>query len=219
MAAQNPSSEREVLREAIDAQRAAQQSLEEAETAERNARDRWLAAGRAASALEEKIAELEARPASADALVAALASGGDVGTLQRPTEALREQLAVAEQEVARWRHAREIAEQAVEARRNAADWAATRVDSAARAVVSAEANVSALLCVVEAERVAMLDRLAQLAALANVVDGDDRRQLDRFVNNTGWLSDARLGVRPAAQGIKTAFDALRADATAPAPKA
>ena len=164
-----------------------------------------------------EIADAEERAKnSTDDVISSLASGGDVETLEKTVNMLRMELEAAELESAKWRHAIDLAEQAIESRRNAVDLAAHFVDIAARRVVGAEVNTAALLCAAEALRSELLDAQAKLAAIARaMVHGDEqRRTVDNFVDDVGWLIDSPWRDRPAARPIRDAFDKLRADASA-----
>ncbi|ULO23760.1 hypothetical protein [Methylocystis sp. SB2] len=146
-------------------------------------------------------------------MIASLASGGDVLDKQKTKiENLRAQIENAKLERANWR----LAEQAVEARRHALGLAALFVVVAARAVVTKEVNAAATMCAGEAIRNEVLDMQSRLAALANSMEygSEQRRTIDNFVDDVGWLIDSPWRDRPAAQPIRDAFDKLCTDASA-----
>ncbi len=211
------SAERQRLREAIETQSHAKKTLDEAQVAAANARERWSAANQKAGAIARQIdaAEEEGSPSS-DALISSLATGSDVATLQKPIDELRIALKNAELESAKWRHAIDLAEQVIESRRDAVERAQFYADLAARRVVGAEIDAAAMLCAAEGLRNELLDHQAKLAALASSMEhGDEqRRAVDNFVNDVGWLVDAPWRNRPAGRQVKDAFTALKADASA-----
>jgi chromosome segregation ATPase len=210
------SPEREKLATAIERQRDAQASLDEARRAQQTATQRWFAASARVTSIQQEIADFEQSPqSSSDRLIADLAGGLDV-LVESPIADLRKQLDAAQAEVAVWDAARGTAEQAIESRRQALDLAEHYVDSAARRVVGAEVNVAALLSACAALRDEVLDAQSRIAAIAASVDhaSDLRKRLDAFLSE-GWLLDRPWRDRPAAQPIKSMFAALKADASVP----
>lgn len=213
------SPERRRLAQAIEDTTNAQRLLDEARAARQNAQAKWSDAN---SRIGEINVEIEAAEehaeGSTDDVIASLAGGGDV--LDKPRtriDELRAQLGNAERESAKWRHAIDLSEQAAEARQHALDMAEHFVDGAARKVVAVEVNVAAMLCVCEGLRSELLNSQAKLAAVAGSMEhgAEQRRTIDNFVNDVGWLVDASWRDRPAAQPIKDAFAALKVDASAP----
>ncbi len=207
------SSKREKLAAAIENQRAAQQSLDEARRAQQNATQRWFAAGARVTSLQEQIADFEQSPqSSSDRLIADLAGGLDV-LVESSIDDLRKQLDAAQAEVAVWDSARRTSEEAIESRRQALDLAEHYVDSAARRVVGVEVNVAALLAATEGLRNELLDMQARIAAIAGAVDhaSDLRKRLDSFLSDS-WLIDRPWRDRPAAQLIKSMLAELKRDA-------
>lgn len=212
------SAERQKLSDAIEAQTLASQRLDEAQVAAANARSKWSAANSNVGVISAQIEEGEENAEdSSDAFVSSLASGADLSVLDKPKthlDDLRAQLAEAEGESARWRDALKTAEEAVEVRRKALDMAAFFVDSAARAVMSAEVNFAALLSATEALRSELLDAQARLAALARVMDNqsDARKTIVNFLSD-GWLLYSPWRDRAAAGPIKDAFAKLKSNAS------
>jgi DNA repair exonuclease SbcCD ATPase subunit len=218
-----PSSpERQKLRDAIEKQHAAQATLDEAKVARANAQDRWSAANEKIGEIEKEIADLEEQAEhSSDDLISSLASGADLAVLDRPKgriDELRSRLAEAEHRSQQWSTALRAAEEAIEARQRAVEQAAFFTESAARAVMSAEVNAAAMLCNLESARNMVLDLQAKLSAIANTMDhqSEQRKAIDRVVNDTAWLADSHevRRDRPAAQSIRSMFDALKQNADA-----
>jgi chromosome segregation ATPase len=211
--------ERQKLRDAIEKQRVAEQSLDEAKIARANAQDRWSAANAKIGELEAQIADLEEQAEhSPDALIANLAAGADVDVIDRPQNAvaeLRVELQAAEHRSAQWSAAVRTAEEAVEARTKALELAQFYTETAARKVMATEVNATALLCHLESLRVQVLDTQCKLAALANAMthEAEQRRTIDNALVDD-WLRDSPWRDRPAAQSIKDAFARLKTDASA-----
>jgi hypothetical protein len=212
--------EREKLREKIAAANEAQRLLDEAQVASAKAQSRWAACAERAAQVAAELKEAEERSHSGDdGFIASLASD-DVATLEKPplVDELRARLEAAEAETAKWRQAMRRAEEAIEARRHALDMATGFVDFAARKVASAELRddlgLQALRSHAEDLRAQLLDANARLLAVSNALELQDpqRAALEHFANDVGWLIDARLSGRPAAQPVKELFAALRKDA-------
>jgi hypothetical protein len=215
------SPEREKLRDAIAAQTAAQQSLDEAKTAARHAQSQWSAANERSGALSRQIADIEENADdSTDDLVASLAKGGDIAVLDKPTsiiDELRAQLEASEDESAKWRRAQLVAEQAIEFRRQALDLAERYVDNAARAVVDAELNVDALLEAAEAARQAVLRESAALFSARRVLpDGSAKRQAIADFLAQSWCAPNAIERASGGEDLRQWFEALMRDPTAKA---
>jgi chromosome segregation ATPase len=216
------SPEREKLAHAIAATRAAEQSLDEARRALAHAEAKWSASAERAGSISRQIEEIEEVGAetSSGSLISSLARGDDLDVLDKSKNdlaQLRARLAEAEEESARWRQVMKVAEATIADRKQALDLAAHYVDGDARKVIAAEVDISDLMRDAESARAAVLDAQARLAALAASMDhsNEKRRQIDNFVNDIGWLRDSPWRDRPAATQIKTMFDALKRDASAP----
>jgi hypothetical protein len=215
--------EREKLAAAIEKQHAAQATLDEARLAVQQARTRWTAANERVGEIERAIEDAEENAEhSPDALIADLAAGGDAAVLDKPKarlDELRAELQAAEHRSRQWLDAVKAAEQAVEVRQRALEQAAFFVESAAKVVMAQEVNVAAMLCNVESARNIVLDLQAKLAAIANAMthDSEQRRSIDRVVNDASWLADSHeiRRDRQGAKAIRDAFARLKADASAP----
>jgi chromosome segregation ATPase len=215
--------EREKLASAIEKQHAAQRSLDEARLAGQQARTRWSAANEKIGEIEAQIADLEEQAEhSPDALIADLAAGGDAAVLDKPKarlDELRAELQAAEHRSRQWLDAVKAAEEAIEARQRALEQAAFFTESAARAVMATEVNAAAMLCNLESARNIVLDLQAKLAAIANAMthDSEQRRSIDRVVNDASWLADSHeiRRDRQGAKAIRDVFARLKADASAP----
>jgi len=132
--ARQPHVERSLLRQAIA----------DAETARRNLADAHSAASKAydhVSDAKQRLAALRednAKAGSHVSFISRLASGADVDVLEldRPAaDDCRAKIDAAEQELAAWRRAREVAEAAIHEREKLITMSAYKVDSAAREVV------------------------------------------------------------------------------------
>ncbi|MGD9544333.1 MAG: hypothetical protein AB7F41_04890 [Methylocystis sp.] len=213
------SNERQRLRDAIAAQANARQSLDEATRALANAQSKWQASNQRAGLIIREIEEIEAEPdTAADALIAGLANGADLATLDRPKariDELRAQLNEAEEQSARWRQTIKLAETTIADRRQAVELAGHYVDGAARGVVAVEADIDGLMREAEAARANILDVQAKLAALASSMDhsAEKRRTIDNYLVDS-WLRDSPWRDRPAGQPIRDAFTRLKSDADA-----
>ncbi len=216
----NATPEREKLRAAIENANAAQRLLEEAQVARANASERWSASNQKVGAIEREIEEAKEAPtdSSGDGFIASLAVGGDVAVLDKTKTNLDElhaRLEDAERESHRWHEAIILAEQAVESRQRAYELAQHYVDRAAGDVVAKEVNVAALLCHAEGLRNQILDAQSRLAAIARAMDhhSEQRRAVDNFCADIGWLIDTPWRDRPAAQPVRDMLNALKADAS------
>jgi hypothetical protein len=214
--------EREKLRDAIDNQRAAQQSLDEARRAQHVATERWSAANARSGNITRQIEALEEAPPDSgdDLMVASLAKGGDLATLDRPisvADELRAQLEASEDESAKWRRAQLVAEQAIEFRRQALDLAERYVDNAARAVADVELNVDALIAESEAARQAVLMQSAALfAARRALPDGSAKRRAISDFLAQSWCAPNAIERASGGERLAEWFTALTRDPTAKA---
>lgn len=211
------SAERGRLREAIADQQAAERVLEEAQRAATNARERWSAVSARIGEINAEIEDAQEHAEnSSDDVISALAVGGDV--LDKPRariDELRAALDASEIESAKWRHAINLAEQAIEARRNAVDVAQDRVAEAARRVAESELNVSALIARAEAARQATLVATATLNSVRAMLPHASvgRQAIESFMAQP-WCAPISVERASGGENYHDWFDALRADADA-----
>jgi hypothetical protein len=205
------------LAEAVAGLNAADCALKDARAATTNATQRHRDA-------RDVLDELRERPvskASADAVIAGLASGSlDVLTLDRPQVELREAIEKAEREYAAWGSARDLAEQAIPGRQTAVAFARMKAESAARELVLAEVPIAALLGEAEAVAADLAAKRAVLRAVMSALDHTtpEAKAIDRFLSPAP--SDAfngRAENHPAAQPWLAAFKALLNNPDMPLP--
>lgn len=210
----NASAERARLRDAIEAQSHAQQAVDEARRAARNATQRWSDANQKVGALTAEIEESEDAPSSSDRFIADLA--GDAATvLESPITELRKQRDSAEAESAVWAAGRNVAEEAVEARERALDLARYRVEEAARRVADIELDVAALLARAETGRQATLAASAELMTVMRLLPQASlgRQAIASFMQQP-WHSPNAVERASGGENYREWFDALKGDADA-----
>ncbi|MGA3064666.1 MAG: hypothetical protein ABSD90_15845 [Methylocystis sp.] len=197
------------LREAISEREQARKALDDAHAAVSRAGEAWSAA------IEKREALRRQEPAPAPDVVESILAG-DTLALERPDEKARE-ITEAEREIKRWSSMRDAAEEAVEARTRALAEAEKQVDRAARAVLAAGIDVSAMLADAQTAADWIVNRRAVFLHLMSVLkDGPEYDQLSRFMAKT-WLIgefDETWKRNPSIAPYASALTALQRDAEA-----
>jgi hypothetical protein len=152
--------------------------------------------------------------------IAMLAAGGSVAEITASAANLQNKIAAKEREIEALRQAQRLAEQEIEARITACDWAARKVARAAADVVARETNIDKLLDRCAKAQETVLVARAQLLALSRAMDdGEGQQRIRAFLQNP-WtaeqLGDAWLK-RPEAVRVQHWADALKRDAKSEAP--
>jgi hypothetical protein len=207
---------RERLAEAINDRDAARQAVVDARYAEDKAREHTYAAEHEADELRKRA---EA-PESGDDAVAAI-TRGDVLELARPAAEARAAIEAAEQRIAAWRHAADLAESAVPIRQDALERGEKRVEECARAVVVESIDIDKMLAETKEAADWLVGQRALLLHLMSILprESPDRAAVSDYLASP-WLAgeyDDKWRKNPSIKPYAQAFEQLLRDPETPLP--
>jgi hypothetical protein len=204
--------ERQQLHDAIANLNMVKANIADARAAVEKAFENWMTVDRKVDALEAEMAE--SGQAASDHLVRTLLADGDVAELERPATALRDKIEAARAEREAWANAGEVAKSLAAQREASLEWAVYIRDQGVAAVVASEIEPAPLVAEIEQLQVQLVGKRALLAAIANCLPTEGRRQIEVFLSRG---PPATTG--DAAERFKDYLKALATDADAKPPTA
>ncbi len=210
---------RAALAEAIEDASTARKNLDDARAAATNAeRHVWRASERL-DAFRKEAGHI----GRSEDFIASLASGVafDVLEIDRPEADARAKVEAAEQELAAWRRARDVAQGLIPDRKHVLEYAERRVVTAVAEVIRAAVDIDRLIREADEAAAMIVVKRAALMQLRNILpDGAEREAIREFLARP-WLAhegNGRWKNHASVQSLSDAFQTLSQDADAELPK-